>query len=238
MHFPLTLPTWAGLETVVLHLEMCWWTAPSTEVVFSKENQVAPSTFWLSPFSHSKKNSVLLLIWKGWVFQGYLYSLLHCWGPLTPGAWGLNGWTPRTVLVLPVCFRKPRECSYSNFASEDTSTFKYRRAHARAEVKEKVKPRSRSCRHGIIKAMTNHLKFTLNLSEWNKSKGSVSQFCLTNAKSKPYLIHHWVSKTYLMAPCLLLLWDLLLFRAEICQGGPLAGYDKWLLSTGFTEAML
>ena len=99
--FPSDTARWAGLEMFVLHLEMCQWATPSTWVVFSKENQMAPWTFWLSSFIHRKRNSAFLLIWKGWVFQEYLYSLPHCWGPLTLGAWFQKGWTPRTAQGLP-----------------------------------------------------------------------------------------------------------------------------------------
>lgn len=165
---------WAGLEMFVLHLEMCQWivAAPSTGVAFSKENQTAPWTYCLSSFIHMI--SVLLLIWKGWIFQEYLYSLPRCSGPLTSGAWVQMGWTPRTAqwLVGLCCSENQESAAVGILPSlrENRSRFKYRHAHAETQVEEKVKMRSRTYRHGIIKALINDLGFTLNHTKMEQTK--------------------------------------------------------------------
>lgn len=91
---PPVVPTWFkhGKCISLQHCPLSWFgdvcaaswdvslvAAPSTGVMFSKENQMAPWSFWLSSFIHSKRNSASLLIWKGWVFHEYLYIAEALW---------------------------------------------------------------------------------------------------------------------------------------------------------------
>lgn len=192
---------WPGLEMFVLHLEMSQWVvaAPSAGVAFSEENQMAPWTIWFSSFSHRKRNSVFSVHLKGLGLSRVSY--LVC--PIAEALWHLEldfrgaGHPGLHRGCQDFAARKTRKVQLSEFyhlVRQNRSRFKYRHAHAEAQVEEKVKMRSRPYRHGIIKALINHLGFALNKPEWNKPKEGVSQFCLTNAKSKPYLIYHQVSK--------------------------------------------